>query len=130
MSSTDLFKSSLLTMPTSTTIEGRSPMRPHTPHKSHSFTPLESPRSSPLSRSRASTLQNGIIAETMPSTASALDENRRLQQDDIFEKDNLVSSGQGAVQDVSELDSPQEIPEDFDELPIELISLIDRYRVS
>lgn len=66
----------------------------------------------------------------MPSTASALDENRRLQQDDIFEKDNLVSSGQGAVQDVSELDSPQEIPEDFDELPIELISLIDRYGVS
>ena len=49
-----------------------------------------------------------------------------LQENDIFEKDNLVSGAQGSVQDVNELDSPQGIPDGFDELPIELISLIDR----
>lgn len=50
-----------------------------------------------------------------------------LSQDDIFEKENLVNGAHGKVQDVNELDSPQEVPEGFDELPIELISLIDRW---
>ena len=59
-------------------------------------------------------------------TASPVDENRRIDQDDIFENDHLVSSAQGRVQDVTELDSPQDVPEGFDELPIELVSLIDR----
>ena len=60
-------------------------------------------------------------------TASPLDENRKLDHDDIFEKDNLVSSPQGKVQDLNELDSPQDVPEGFDELPIEILSLVDRY---
>ena len=115
-------------MPATMVTEGHSPRRPQTPQKSYSFTRLESPRSSPLSRSRASTLQNSTTNRPVHSelTASPVDENRRLDQDDIFENDHLVSSAQGRVQDVTELDSPQDLPEGFDELPIELISLIDR----
>ena len=61
-------------------------------------------------------------------TAPPLGENmnRGLQQDDIFEKNNLVSGDRGSIQDVNELESPHDVPEGFDELPIELISLIDR----
>ncbi len=62
-------------------------------------------------------------------TTSPLDENRKLDQDDIFEHDHLVKSAQGRVQDVNDLDSPQDVPEGFDELPIELVSLIDRYEL-
>lgn len=60
-------------------------------------------------------------------TASPLDENRPLDQNDIFEKDTPVNGVKGTVRDVTELDSPQDIPADFGELPIELISLIDRF---
>ena len=45
---------------------------------------------------------------------------------DIFEKSSLISGEEGIVKDVNEIDSPTDIPEGFDELPIELISLTDR----
>jgi len=49
--------------------------------------------------------------------------NCRLEED-IFEKTNAaIASGTNNVQ----LLSTQEIPEGFDDLPIELISLIDRW---
>ena len=62
------------------------------------------------------------------NTALPLEESLRrgFNGDDAFERDNLVSRAQGFVQDVHEIDSPHEIPDDFDEIPIELISLIDR----
>ena len=111
----------------STATEGNSPRRPQTPNKSHSFTRLASARSSPLSRSRASTIGNGIANQRtdVELEYSSLDENRRLDQDDFFEKDTLVSSAQGKLQSVNELD----LPEGFDKLPIELVSLIDRYEL-
>ena len=97
---------------------------------SKSFTRLDSPHASPISRSRASTLQNGTSPGSLniETIALSLEGNAKggLQENDIFEKDNLVSGAQGSVQDVNELDSPQGIPDGFDELPIELISLIDR----
>ncbi|KAL6718363.1 hypothetical protein ACLMJK_004452 [Lecanora helva] len=116
-------------MSASAAMEGQTQGRPQTPHKSHSFTRFESPRSSPLSRSRASTLQNGTIPEAMQVdvASSPLGENQRPDGDDIFEKDNLVSSLQGGTQDVNDLDSLNEIPAGFDELPIELISMVDRF---
>lgn len=58
--------------------------------------------------------------------ASSLDENSKGKQEDIFEKSSLISGAEGIIRDVSEIESPQDIPEGFDELPIELISLIDR----
>lgn len=59
-------------------------------------------------------------------TIPSLDENINGKQDDIFEKSSLISGAEGTVRDVSEIESPQTVPEGFDELPIELISLIDR----
>lgn len=90
-----------------TVIDGQ---RAHTPHKSNSFTRLDSPRSSPLARSRASTLQNGPIAMHSELTASPLEENSRtFDQGDIFEQNSLVSGPKGIVHDVNELDSPQDV---------------------
>ena len=57
---------------------------------------------------------------------SGLDENSRGKQEDIFEKSSLVSVVEGAIRIVSEMESPQDVPESLDELPIELVSLIDR----
>ncbi|KAK0508849.1 hypothetical protein JMJ35_009125 [Cladonia borealis] len=98
---------------------------------SKSFTRLDSPHASPISRSRASTLQNGTLPGSLNTETIALplegNAKRGLQENDIFEKDNLISGTQGSVQDVNELDSTQGIPDGFDELPIELISLIDRF---
>ncbi len=103
-------------------------IRPQTPHLSKSFSRLVSSPSSPNARSRASTLQTVSVAGNLGSemTTSWLNENSREKQADIFEKSSLVSGAEGTVRDVSEIESPQDIPEGFDELPIELISLIDR----
>lgn len=102
--------------------------RPQIPHMSKSFSRLASSPSSPLARSRASTLQTVSVAGNLGSemTTPPLDENSRGKQEDIFEKSSLISSAEGTVRDVSEIEPLQEVPEGFDELPIELISLIDR----
>ena len=102
--------------------------RSQNPHPSKSFSRLVSPPSSPNARSRASTLQTVSVARDSGSemTPSWLDENGGGKQEDIFEKNTLVSGAEGTVRDVNEMESPQDVPEGFDELPIELISLIDR----
>ena len=48
----------------------------------------------------------------------------RLKREDVFDKGSPV--GQGVEEDGQPL-SPQQLPEGFDDLPIELVSLIDRY---
>ena len=86
--------------------------------------------SSPQTRSRASTLQNGAVPNNIAAlkmTDLPLKEHISPHQDDIFEKSSLISGEEGSVKDVEEVDSPNDIPEGFDDLPIELISLIDRF---
>lgn len=102
--------------------------RPQTSHMSNSFSRLVSSPPSPLARSRASTLQTAAVTGNLGSemTTSSSDENSREKQEDIFEKSSLISGVEGTVKDVSEMESPQDVPEGFDELPIELVSLIDR----
>ena len=103
--------------------------RPQIPHPSKSFSRLVSSPSSPTARSRASTLQTVSVAHDPGSettTTSWLTEDGRGEQEDIFETSSLVSGAEGTVRDVSEMESPQDVPEGFDELPIELVSLIDR----
>ena len=102
--------------------------RPQTPHMSSSFSRLISSPASPHARNRASTIQTGSIAGNLgpEMTTSWSNENSKEKQEDIFEKSSLVSGAEGTVRDVSEIESPQDIPEGFDELPIELVSLIDR----
>lgn len=101
---------------------------PHMPHMPNSFSRLVSSPSSPHPRSRTSTLQTFFCASDLglEMTNSGLDEDSKEKREDIFEKTSLVSGAEGTVRDVNEMESPQDVPEGFDELPIELISLIDR----
>lgn len=114
-------------MPNAPVIRANGSSRPQTPHMSSSFSRLVSAPSSPLARSRASTLQTFSVAGNLGSemTTSSSDDNVG-EQEDIFGKSSLISGGEGIVRDVSEIESPQDIPDGFDELPIELISMIDR----
>ena len=97
-------------------------------HLSQSFSRLESTRPTLLGRNRASTLQHGVISDQTRSdmTAALPGENGRIQPRDIFDKNSsdsgLTTSSIGADAKSSHL-----IAEDFEELPIELISLTDRY---
>ena len=103
--------------------------RPQTPHMSNSFSRLTSSPASPHARSRASTLQTGTTAGSNlgpEMTTSWSNENSKDKEEDIFEKSSLVSCAEGTVRDAHEIESPQDVPEGFDELPIELVSLIDR----
>ena len=102
--------------------------RSQVPHMPISFSRLVSSPSSPHPRSRTSALQTVFVASDLGSemTNSGLHEDTKEKREDIFEKSNLVSGAEGTVRDVSEMEYPQDVPEGFDELPIELISLIDR----
>ena len=114
-------------MSNASVIRANGSSRPQTPHMSSSFSRLVSAPSSPLARSRASTLQTFSGAGNLGSemTTSSSDDNMG-EQEDIFGKNSLISGAEGIVRDVSEVESPQDIPDGFDELPIELISMIDR----
>ena len=122
---TEALQMSRTLMSASTIVQEHSPKRPQNSQKSYSFTRLDSPRSIASSRSRASTLQDEASHPIL--TASPLEENLKLASDDIFENDVHEWGSQATVKGVGGLDSPQDVPADFDELPIELVSLIDRY---
>ena len=93
-------------------------------HNAKSFSRIEPTKSSPL-RSRASTLSHGVVSTSGDPLSGPVmeDTSRKLQQQDVFEQKGVTSSS--AAKDDQPL-SPQEIPEGFDDLPIELVSLIDR----
>lgn len=97
-------------------------------HTIQSFPRLESPRSSPRSRSRASTLQSGIIPENMSPEIKAIrqGDTGELHSRDCRRRIGL-NSGSAESTGISNPRSPQSVPEGFDELPIELVSLTDRY---
>ena len=102
--------------------------RSQVPHMPNSFSRLVSSSYSPHPRSRTSALQTIFVASDLDSemTNSGSHEDSKEKREDIFEKSSPVSGTDGTVRDVSEIESPQDVPEGFDELPIELISLIDR----
>ncbi len=95
-------------------------------HASQSFSRLDSSRPTLLNRSRARNSQNSSIPENTVSEGNALPEgqNAKTQSADIFDKssDSATSPKSAAV-----YTTPLLAPEDFDELPIELISLTDRW---
>ncbi len=100
----------------------KSENRPRPLHISKSFTRAE-PTSQDLSTraQRASTIQNGVIPEVVmakSSTASA--EEKPRKQPDVFERISEDGGSSGGV---------GKLPDDFDELPIELASLCDRYEL-
>lgn len=93
---------------------------PSSTHNSKSFSRIEPKRSSPL-RSRSSTLSHGEdLAVDAPSAVDVMTEvSSRLESEDVFDKGS--SMRQGAEENA------QALSHGFDDLPIELISLIGRY---
>ena len=94
-----------------------------------SFSRLEPAVTSPVSRSRASTIQAGTISRGLAPDSMDMDSNQyggSLQEDIVDEKgsDGVFEALRA---DTATDDSPRDVPEGFDELPIELISLTDRY---
>ena len=100
--------------------------RPQALHNSKSFSRIEPKTSSPL-RSRATTLshtnESGSLDIDAPDIMTEV--TSRLEKD-VFEKAQTTGNAIEGAQPLS----PQEFPEGFDDLPIELISLIDRYNRS
>ncbi|KAL9126047.1 MAG: hypothetical protein Q9217_004848 [Psora testacea] len=94
-----------------------------------SLTRLGSASTSPIARSRASTLQNGTISHKIMAeiTSSPLNETDGIARGTVFEKKSLISGEDGSVKEINEKDLPNDTPESFNEVPIELISLIDRF---
>lgn len=100
---------------------------PQPPHTPHSFSRLESTPSSPLGQRRTSTSQNETAQGNMGPERKAFQQGGKSQthSGDIFDKGS-DSSLATATTSVTSSVSPQMIPEGFDELPIELVSLTDR----
>lgn len=97
-------------------------------HTSQSFSRLESPRPTLLGRNRASTLQHGVTPEQISPERMAFSPayKGKAQPLDIFDKkcsDGDITPSTGNA----DAKSSQILTEDMEELPIELISLTDRY---
>ena len=56
-----------------------------------------------------------------------LHEHTSSHHEDIFEKNSLISGEEDTTRDIEEVYSPKDIPESLDEIPIELLSLINRF---
>ena len=89
---------------------------------------MESSPPNLAARTRATTLQDGpkSAATTHKNARSTSDEVSTLQHGDIFEKESAgAPDGPITVGGVAE--DVQELPSGFHDLPIELLSLTDRY---
>lgn len=99
--------------------------RPRPLHTSRSFSRIEpsSPKQSTRIQ-RASTIQNGVISEDAMADkgkASSTGESMCRQQD-AFDRD----SDEEDIEEDTDAEDNGKLPADFDELPIELVSLTDR----
>ena len=103
--------------------------RPPNLHSTKSFSRYEPQQIPSPSRSRSSTLQNEIILETHSSektNASNMSNGASTREEDVFEKS--ASDGSHERSKSTNVDVVVDrFPEGFDDLPIELISLTDRW---
>jgi hypothetical protein len=101
-----------------------SPPRPSNLHASRSFTRLDSAPKSTHSRSRASTLQGPHVPDMLdPLKASTVVEEDETASTDVFvKKDDDGHDSPVRPQDAT--------PDSFEELPIEIRSLTERYRTN
>ena len=104
--------------------------RPTDLYSSKSFSRFEPQPQEPRSRNRASTLQNGIISENLSPEKQNFSHGRDddiPSQGDVFEKRNSSESPRKPrTSSLPSRATMEGLPEDFDELPIELMSLTDR----
>lgn len=73
---------------------------------------------------RASTIQNGVASETMGDKSSTAGDRRQRTQSDLFKKGTSEEE-----EDNGSSETTGKLPDDFDKLPIELVSLSDRFVV-
>jgi hypothetical protein len=99
-----------------------SPPRPNNLHASRSFTRLDSAPKSPLSRSRASTLQGPHV----PDMLDPLKANTVVEEDETVNTDVFVQKDHD--DDEKQVGAHEATPDSFEELPIEIRSLTERYR--
>lgn len=93
--------------------------RPRNLHPSRSFTRLETAPKSPLSRSRASTLQGPNASDILdPLKAAMVPEEDENTEGDVFAKKG---------EDDEEASNELKAPDTFEELPIEIRSLTERF---
>ncbi|KAI9846756.1 MAG: hypothetical protein M1837_003605 [Sclerophora amabilis] len=120
---------SLVSLASSHSSADHSVRRPRALQSSKSFSRLEPAASSPLSRSRAAALEDSTTPEysspdrlqTSPDglhSGGSVDVFDRKDGDDDEGKENVTAEWMSGLKD---------LPEGFDELPIELISLTDRF---
>ncbi|KAG9235382.1 hypothetical protein BJ875DRAFT_399218 [Amylocarpus encephaloides] len=94
----------------------KSDIRPRPLHSSRSFSKIETPPPERLSRAqRANTIQNGMISET-----TATKSRNMSSQHDNLEKTPEEDESHDKMHS-------EKLPADFDELPIELVSLTDSF---
>lgn len=110
--------------------ETATPDRPKGPRAVKSFTRMESPSPGLFPRNRSKTVQDISlnVAASSPGPLSSPQEDSE-KATDVFERPEDL----GHENDNEELEPtllrPENLPERFDELPIELMSLTDRYIV-
>lgn len=103
------------------TVEASTPPRPQ-PAKSMSFSRLDSPRTAPKNRSRASTLQGGGIPEILlQSNHFSTSPEREKHNGDPF------SSHDDDDRDPDDIGEVAGLPQRLEDLPIEIRSLTERY---
>ncbi|KAL9586969.1 MAG: hypothetical protein Q9212_000571 [Teloschistes hypoglaucus] len=100
--------------------------RPQTFH-SKSFTRMDPGQSKSMTRHRAATLQDGAAPKNISTQRIDIlgDADLKPTHEDIFEKDSAALENADGSPVARETVS--ELPEGFDNLPVELISLIDRF---
>ena len=110
---------------------GSNESRPATLQTAKSFTRFEPSKISPTSnRSRASTIQAGISPlHTPPAVvlSSSPEITTGTSKEDVFDKAETHEEEPASPDLNGEMSRSQSLPERFDELPIELISLTDRF---
>jgi len=113
-------------MTNSFSFEGARPP-PH-PHSSKSFSRYEPPKPVTPARSRASTLQNEVLPKDRGAEeagSGTLRSEETAREGDVFEK-RSSEDDKGASKPASSNRLVDGLPDGFDELPIELVSLTDR----
>ena len=100
--------------------------RPKGPLASKSFTRMEPSRQNPFARSRASTVQTGIIPEILYPRNGSLSPGgeEHDEKEDIFASKEEEATTDGAFDDAA--GSDMELPKTLDDLPIEIKSLTER----
>lgn len=102
--------------------------RPATLHGSKSFSRMEAAHSASSARARASTLQIGSTLDSSKSREMHIQrvEDLNGQNGDIFDKDSSIALDASNDSPTAK-EMPRDAPVGFDDLPIELLSLTDRY---